>query len=263
MPLPKKSRYTIFEAAKYIAAAAGETVNSGQVLDWAVQGSYRLHLAVDTCTVMREGKKETLRDCLVEIRLSAEQAAKLARGERVSAAHCWRDGNEWEFVRQRNGDYHGWRGQSVYFGFAALAVVGSELAAFGASLEAPPMEPTAPAQQLDTQPQSTSAPEDTPWHLLATPIELIAAFGTFTGMDKAWFNNAKDAPKLKAALHTAGQGGRNGREPLYFVFPIMQWLIDAKRRKGNPMSEATGWRVLKNQFSKVYAEFQDQDPTAD
>lgn len=157
MPLPTKSRYTIAEAAKYIAAAAGEAVNSGQVLDWGVQGSYRLHVAVSYCIVMREGTNEILRDCLVEIRPSAEQAAKLARGERVSAAHCWRDGEEWQFARQRTGDYSGLRADTVTFGIAALAVVGRELAAFGASIQAPPIAQTSPA---DTQPQD--APEPVP-----------------------------------------------------------------------------------------------------
>ena len=115
----------------------------------------------------------------------------------------------------------------------------------------------------DTQPQATPEPAPTPWHLLATPAELIVAFESLTGMNKAWFNNAKDAPKLKAALYSAGQGGRNGREPLYFVFPIMQWLIDPKRRKGTTMKEATGWRVLRNKFPKVYEDYQGVAPDFD
>ena len=123
MSLPAKSRYTIFEAAKYIAAAYGQPVNAGQVLDWGAQGSYRLHLSVTRCTVRRDGKTETLKDALVEVRPNTEQAAMLARGERISATHCWRDGDEWEFVRQRTGDYTGWTGDTVYFGTAALALL--------------------------------------------------------------------------------------------------------------------------------------------
>lgn len=101
------------------------------------------------------------------------------------------------------------------------------------------------------------------WDLLATPTQLISVFGTLTGMSKMWFNNAKDTPKLKAALHTPGKSGRNGREPLYHVFLIMQWLINPKRRKGKSMEVATGWRMLKNQFPAVYRKYQDQDPDAD
>lgn len=118
---------------------------------------------------------------------------------------------------------------------------------------------------LDTQPQATLVTEadPTPWHLLATPAKLIAAFGPLTGMNKSWFNNAKDTPRLLAARHTAGKGGRKGREPMYCVFPVVQWLIDAKRRKGRPMEDATGWRVLKNQFPKVYEEYQTFEPDPD
>jgi len=121
---------------------------------------------------------------------------------------------------------------------------------------------TAPTAQAAPEPKACA----TPWHLLATPAELIAAFGTFTGMTKAWFNAAKDTPELSKARHTAGQGGRNGREPLYFVLPVMQWLIDPKRRKGKDkptMREATGWRVLRTKFPKVYEEYQDQEPNPD
>jgi hypothetical protein len=116
--------------------------------------------------------------------------------------------------------------------------------------------------RADSQPQAAPVVEAgaTPWHLLATPAELIDAFGRFTGMDKAWFNNVKDTPKLKAALHTAGQGGRNGREPLYCVLPVMQWLADPKRRKGRPMGEASGWRVLEHKFPKVHEEYLGQKP---
>jgi hypothetical protein len=103
----------------------------------------------------------------------------------------------------------------------------------------------------------------TPWDLLADPATLISAFGLITGMNNAWFNNVNDTPKLKDALHTLGKGGRNGRKPYYYVFPVMQWLINPKRRKGNPMSVATGWRVLKNQFPAVYLAYQDQEPDAD
>lgn len=103
---------------------------------------------------------------------------------------------------------------------------------------------------------------EAPWDLLATPTHLISVFGTLTGMSKVWFNNAKDTPRLKAALHTPGKSGRNGREPIYQVFPIMLWLIDAKRRKGKSMEVATGWRVLKNNFPAVYRNYQDQDPDA-
>jgi len=121
---------------------------------------------------------------------------------------------------------------------------------------------TAPVTAIEGAVSPPGAP-DTPWHLLATPTQLIAAFGTTTGISRAWFNNAKDTPQLLAARHTAGQGGKNSREPFYAVFAAMQWLIDPKRGKGNRIESATGWRILKSQFPKVYDEYQAFEPDPD
>lgn len=95
------------------------------------------------------------------------------------------------------------------------------------------------------------APE-TEWHLMATADELCAAFGTFTGMNKDWFTNLKDRPALKAARFQPGQGGRNKVEPLFYVYPVLIWLIDKRRKTGKPMQEATGWRMLRQHFPRVY-----------
>ena len=127
---------------------------------------------------------------------------------------------------------------------------------------AQPADTVAPTAVIEGAVRPLGASE-TPWHLLATPAELIAAFGTSTDMSRAWFNNVKDAPQLMAARHTAGQGGRNFREPLYAVFSVMEWLIDPKRRKGKLIQVATGWRILKSQFPKVYDEYQGQEPDTD
>lgn len=124
-----------------------------------------------------------------------------------------------------------------------------------------PSDPESPNEAALVSP--VSEPEPTPYHLLATPAELIGAFGAFTGMTKTWFNSPKDTPQLLAARHTAGQGGKHFREPLYFVLAVVQWLIDPKRRKGKPMSEATGWRIMENKFPKVYEEYQSLAPDAD
>ena len=108
-----------------------------------------------------------------------------------------------------------------------------------------------------------SASAQTQWHLLATPGELIAAFGSFTGMDKSWFKAVKDKPQLLAARYSLGVSGRGGTEPFFYVFPVMQWLIDPKRKTGRPMSVAVGWRMLKTYFPKVYEPFEDVAPDAD
>ena len=117
-------------------------------------------------------------------------------------------------------------------------------------------------QSQDEAPaQSTRAPERTNYALLATRQQLIAAFGSFTGMALAWFDNLKDSPALLAARKVSGQGGR-GRtaEPYFCPFEVMQWLIDPKRRKGRPLTPATGWRLLEEHFPKVHATHSVGDP---
>ena len=85
MPLPTKSRYTIAEAAKFIASATGELVTQSQLLDWGSQGLYRLHLAIECCNIRAIGTNEIIqvRDSTTELRLSSGQAATLGKGERV------------------------------------------------------------------------------------------------------------------------------------------------------------------------------------
>lgn len=113
-----------------------------------------------------------------------------------------------------------------------------------------------PGAILSTPVVGGSESEPIPWHLLATPEELIAAFGVFTGMNKAWFNKVQDKPQLLAARYKVGVSGRGGTEPLFYVFPVMQWLIDPKRKIGTKITELTGWRMLKAHFPKVHEQFQ-------
>jgi hypothetical protein len=108
-----------------------------------------------------------------------------------------------------------------------------------------------------------SVSEPAQWHLLATPTELIAAFGSFTGMNKNWFNSLGDKPQLLAARYKLGVSGRGGVEPLFYVFPVMQWLIDPKRKTGKKMPVPTGWRMLKTHFQKVYEQYEDRAPDPD
>lgn len=114
---------------------------------------------------------------------------------------------------------------------------------------APAHSPAEPAPVVAEN--ARDAPE-TEWHLMATADELCAAFGTFTGMNKDWFTNLKDRPALKAARFQPGQGGRNKVEPLFYVYPVLIWLIDKRRKTGKPMQEATGWRMLRQHFPRVY-----------
>ena len=76
------------------------------------------------------------------------------------------------------------------------------------------------------------------------------------------------APKVVIALlnarKVAGQGGRGHiAEPLFCPFEVMQWLVDPNRRKGLPIQAATAWRMLKNHFPKVHAQYEVGDPNTD
>ena len=112
-------------------------------------------------------------------------------------------------------------------------------------------------------PVADSAGDAPAWHLMASPEELCTAFGAFTGMTKDWFNNLSDKPKLKAARFRPGVGGRNNVEPLFYVYPVLQWLIDKRRKTGRPMQEATGWRMLRQHFPKVYEAYELNAPDPD
>ena len=122
-----------------------------------------------------------------------------------------------------------------------------------------------PAPASDTNPaQNTSAaPDEIDFTMVATRKNLIDAFGKFTGMDITWFKNLNDTPKLKAARKFVGQGGRHSAEPLFCPYEVMQWLVDPKRRKGKPLSDGTAWRLLRGNFEKVYNQYSIGDPNPD
>lgn len=107
--------------------------------------------------------------------------------------------------------------------------------------------------------------ESADFGMLATRHQLIAAFGSFTGMSDSWFKNLRDRPKLLAARRVAGTGGRRYTEPLFCPYAVMQWLT-TKPRNGDSrryMTTPTGWRMLKANFAKVYSRYSFADPSND
>lgn len=96
--------------------------------------------------------------------------------------------------------------------------------------------------------------------MLATPEQLIAAFGNFTGMDEGWFRSAKDRPELHQAKAIQGVRGRKGQPPLFDVFGVVQYLINPSRRKGEGLSERTAWRLLRAHFPVVHATYESFAP---
>ena len=130
------------------------------------------------------------------------------------------------------------------------------LAGYGISLviEAPEQSPAPPAPVV---------PDEVDLTMVATRTELIDAFGKFTDMDKSWFDNLTDAPKLMAARKYTGQGGRHSAEPLFCPYLVMQWMADPKRKKGRRLNDTTAWRLLKSHFPKVYNQYSIGDPNTD
>ena len=110
-------------------------------------------------------------------------------------------------------------------------------------------------------PKRAGAVSEVDYSVLASRDQLIAAFGAFTGMDIDWFKNLDDTPALKSARKVTGRGQRGSTvEPLFCPFEVMQWLVNPKRKKGRPLGEDTGWRLLKSHFPKAYAPRESADP---
>lgn len=103
-------------------------------------------------------------------------------------------------------------------------------------------------------------PEAIDFGMLATPEQLINAFGNFTGMRKDWFDNLTDTPRLLAARKVVGTGGKPHTPPLFCPFEVMQWLIDKKRKKGRKVSAEKAWQLLQDNFEKVYNRHSVGDP---
>lgn len=91
------------------------------------------------------------------------------------------------------------------------------------------------------------------YDLLATGDQLIKAFGAFAGIDKSWFSNLKDKPRLLQARKVKGTHGRRPSPAMFCPFEVMVWLIDTKRKVGRPILPETAWRMLKSNFPNVYA----------
>ncbi len=99
--------------------------------------------------------------------------------------------------------------------------------------------------------------------MIETRQKLIEVFGKFTGMNASWFKSLKDTPALLAAIRRKGRGGRRKIEPLFCPHAVMQWLIDPKRKKGQPLSPEKGWQLLESNFQVVYNQYSIGDPRVD
>lgn len=97
--------------------------------------------------------------------------------------------------------------------------------------------------------------------LLATPDQLINAFGRFSGMDSSWFQRLDNTPGLKNARKIRGQS-KHGQSlpPMFCPFEVCQWVADQTRKKGRKTTAETAWRLLESHFKSVYEKHQHLDP---
>lgn len=144
MPLPTKTRYTIGEAARFIASASGERVSTSQVIDWGTQGFYGLYMLAYHCHVRYEdnGQISEISGSLVQVHPNATQTATLESGYSMHIDSGVHDGRKCDFVEP--GTSQAWRMKRPgSFNSTDLILLGAELDAFAASLAKPPQ--TSPA----------------------------------------------------------------------------------------------------------------------
>lgn len=90
--------------------------------------------------------------------------------------------------------------------------------------------------------------------LLATRQQLIDAFGPYSGMSIAWFDNLRDRPGLLASRRIKGRGQHGHTiEPMFCPYEVMMWLAGPKKlRAGRNLSKSKGWELLERHFPKVH-----------
>ena len=156
MPLPIKSLHTIWDAMRFIRRATGETAMPDQILDWGTQGRYKLHLLIERGYIRAIGTKRIIRvrDSIFELHLSSEQAAILGRHDEVEISECWHNGIAFNFVRSHIGDPFSWYTYRASINGFGIRLLGTELAAFTASIAEP--QQTALAMPASVAAASTS-----------------------------------------------------------------------------------------------------------
>jgi hypothetical protein len=120
---------------------------------------------------------------------------------------------------------------------------------------------TAPWSAGKVQRMTPSTSTNPDYSMLASPEQLIKAFGAFTGMNGAWFKTLGDTPYLEKARKVRGKSGRNGFPAMFCPLEVMLWLVNPNRKKGRKgLSEIRGWELLEQHFPKVHAANSAADP---
>jgi len=113
--------------------------------------------------------------------------------------------------------------------------------------------------------QNSEAPSPNPSNepidisVLVAPFELMKVFERW-GLNKKWFNELKNHEWLSDARKTRGRGGRNPIFPLFCPYEVMVGLRTESRLAKNRYSEETGWRLLRQNFPKVFSKFEHLAP---
>ena len=203
-----------------------------------IEGFQFVQVEAFLCAIERGATESTPEPMAIAIvqsttHLANDRAAKIAPRWLVGAdAH-----QQWRRLLEK----------AIEAGEVALLHFGSKL-----PIQARPAPESAQAEQQNAAPN---------YAMLATPDQLVAAFGSMSGMTSQWFRSMKDRPALHAAVVAPGTRGRNGGPPYLDVFSVVMYLIDPTR-KGRTMRAETGWRLLKAHFPQVHAAHEDHDPNA-
>lgn len=113
-------------------------------------------------------------------------------------------------------------------------------------------------QPAPAQSAATPAPDELDYSLLATPAELIDAYGKW-GLKIEWFDDLNSRKWLAEARRQKGQGTQGQvRKPLFCPYAVMTGLVE-KVRKENRIRPDTAWRTLEHKFPRVHAAFADYD----
>ena len=116
-----------------------------------------------------------------------------------------------------------------------------------------------PLSSLAPRTESPVPIEELDYSLLATPEQLVDAFGKW-GMQVAWFDDLNSRKWLLNARRVKGQGQKGQTfPPMYCPFAVMNGLIE-KVRKKNRLSPDAAWRTLEHKFPKVHVAFEQHDP---
>ena len=227
MPLPIKSRYTLQEAAKFIASATGERVTRSQVIDWGTQGFYGLYMLAYDCHVRYEDDSQisAISGSLVLIQPNATQVATLESGYSMKIDSGLHDGRKCNFMEP--GTSTAWRReQPASFNSTDLILLGTELVAFTVTIAeprqtAPATDTVTPAPAVADSASDSTTPD--PERRLARLRELggnatykhcewsITGISALVASEKSGGRKRSDEKTIRADLKEAAENEREAK----------------------------------------------------